>query len=51
MKQDLHHVKRKTLAVQRCFNLFDITYMKTILPVSKTIIIVFFKLEKLFSYK
>jgi len=42
-KRGFHHIKRRTLAVQRSFYFFDITFMKKVLSVY-----VFFKLKKLF---
>jgi len=50
-KRDFHHIKKRTLAVQRCFYFSDITYIKKVLAVSKTIIVCVFQTRKTFLYK
>jgi len=47
-KRYFHHIKRRTLVVQRCFYFFNIIYMKKVLTVSKTIIICVYQTLKTF---
>ena len=48
-KRDFHHIKRRTMAVQRCFYIFDIMEMKKSLFVKQAIMVL--KQQEHFSYK